>query len=101
MIFYKVLFTCHFPSLSDRVKTKLSYILEKLPSKVSDLELLSILESSEREDEIGNFESICWSLNHGLHYLEYLVPGYGVPWHGNEIRTISDFSEWQGKLSLY
>lgn len=48
-----------FPSLSARVKTELSYVLEKFPSKVSNLELLSILESSQREDKIDNFESIC------------------------------------------
>lgn len=44
---------------SARVKTELSYLLEKFPSKVSNLELLSILESIQREDEIGNVESIC------------------------------------------
>lgn len=100
VVFYKGLFMCPFPSLSaTRQKTELSYILENFPSEVSNLELLPILESSQAEDEIDNFESICWSLNHGLHYPEYFIPGYGVSWHGPTLPR-TDFSEWPGKLGL-
>lgn len=60
VVFYKGLFMCPFPSLSaTRQKTELSYILENFPSEVSNLELLPVLESSQAEDEIDNFESIC------------------------------------------
>lgn len=60
-IFHIRLLICHFPSLSFRtagVKTEMPFIVEAFCSEVSDLEL-SILESSEREGEIGDFESIC------------------------------------------
>ena len=62
MNFHIRLFVCHFPSLSfrtARVKTEMPFIMETFCSKVSNLELLSILESTEREGEIGNFGSVC------------------------------------------
>lgn len=62
MIFCIKLFLCHFPFLSfrtARVKTEMSFILETFCSEVSNLELLSILESSQRESEIVHFGSIC------------------------------------------
>lgn len=76
------------------------FIMETFCSKVSNLELLSILEISQREGEIGSFGSICWSLNHGLHYCEYRIHGSGVPWHATQLST-NDFCKWQGKLGLY
>lgn len=60
--FHIRLFVCLFPFLSfrtARVKTEMPFIIETFCSKVSNLELLSILESSQREGEIGNFGSIC------------------------------------------
>lgn len=61
VILHVSLLICRFPSLSFRaagVKTEMPFIAEAFCSKVSDLEL-SILESSEREGEIGDFGSIC------------------------------------------
>lgn len=95
-------FICHFPSLSfrtARVKTEMPFIVETFCSEVSNLELLSVLESSQREGEIGNFRSICWSLNHGLHYHEYLIHGSGVPANARKLLE-NDFYKWQGKLAL-
>lgn len=60
---------------------KILFSLETSFSEVSDLELLPILESSQREGAIDSFGSTCRSHNHDLHYSEYFFHGSGAPWH--------------------